>query len=652
MTRPSGLSSVTSATTETARFYAVAVIVVSSVASPQSGAQAAAQPELGSRVVQTLTSEGLKFRDLDRDGHLSPFEDWRRSAQERATDLLSRMTLEEKAATMMHPVLMQDEQITQKHVTSFLSRNSGSARELAERNNRAQELAERERLAIPLTLSTDPRNGLGSSYGSSVAAADFSKWPDALGFGAIGNPDEVRRFAAIASQEYRAVGFNMALSPQADLATEPRWARVSGTFGEEPEKVGPLVSAYIEGFQGGRDGVTASGVATIVKHFAGYGAAKDGFDSHNYYGRFATFPAKAFNQHLVPFKSAFEVHASGVMPTYSILEVPGFPYVGGAYNKPLLQDVLRKREGFGGLVLSDWGVTEDCVDVCIEGRKPGEIPKHLTRGKPWGVESVPRAERVVEAIEAGVDQIGDADDSEPVVAAVKSGRLAASQVDEAVRRILIIKFRLGLFENPYADPDRAMQIVGQSSFQAAALEAQERSLVLLENRKRLLPVQSRGRRVFLRGVQPEAARAVGFTVVDSLDRADLAIVRTVTPWQRLHPGYIMGAIQHEGDLDFKPDNPDLLAIQEAAHHVPTIVTVYLDRPAILTNIRESASALIGNFGVSDDALMNVIIGRAKPEGRLPVELPSSMEAVRRQKSDLPHDSRAPLYKIGFGRRYQ
>lgn len=303
-------------------------------------------------------------------------------------------------------------------------RNSGAADKLADQLNRAQEIAEHQRLAIPLTISTDPRNGVGEgSFGTSVSAGQFSKWPDQPGFGAIGDPALVKQFGSIAAQEYRAVGISMALSPQADLATEPRWPRAGETFGEEPGPVGELAAAYIRGFQGSQTGVTRTGVAAVVKHFAGYGAqANQGFDSHNYYGRFAELTQTEFERHVSAFRPAFRAGVAGVMPTYSILKVPGHPAVGGAFNRVLLQDVLRKKEGYRGIILSDWGVTNDCDETCINGRRPGEIPARITRGKPWGMENASRADRFVAAVKAGVDQIGDEEDAQPLVDAVRSGK--------------------------------------------------------------------------------------------------------------------------------------------------------------------------------------------------------------------------------------
>jgi beta-glucosidase len=343
------------------------------------------------------------------------------------------------------------------------------------------------------------------------------------------------------------------------------------------------------------------------------------------------------------------------MPTYLILELAGHPPVAAGFDKVLLTDILKDREGFSGLVLSDWSITEDCRGPCLGEPFTGD--RSGLMGKPWGVEHLTRAERFVLAIEAGNDQIGydpqgRPDDSSPIVDAVRSGKLPMARIDDAVRRIMTIKFRTGLFENPFVDPARATQIVGNPEAHQAALAAQQRSLVLLENKKHLLPLLPDGKRVFLRGIAAEAARQAGFTVVDRIDQADLAIIRTVTPWQLVHANYPFGRLQHEGDMDFKPDNEDLQAIEQAAAaKVQTIVTVYLERPAILTNVRPLVSALIGNFGVSDAALLGMITGRTRPSGKLPFDLPSSMAAAHDQNPDVPGDTRKPLYRRGFGRTY-
>jgi beta-glucosidase len=183
------------------------------------------------------------------------------------------------------------------------------------------------------------------------------------------------------------------------------------------------------------------------------------------------------------------------------------------------------------------------------------------------------------------------------------------------------------------------------------LAAQRRALVLLENKKNILPLAPAGKHVFLHGIDPKVAANYGFIVEPDLAKADIAIVRTTAPFQTLHASYMFGSMQHEGDLGFHDGNAEFEEIKRITAAVPTIVTIYLDRPAILTSLRNRASALIGNFGVSDAALLDVVTGKAQPEGKLPFELPSSMQEVEAQRSDIPHDTAHPLYRVGYGLRY-
>jgi beta-glucosidase len=246
----------------------------------------------------------------------------------------------------------------------MITRLGGDPASLAAQSNVLQEIAERGRLGIPVTVSTDPRHHFQYVLGASVTAGQFSQWPEPLGLAATGDTALVRRFGDVARREYRAVGIHMALSPQADLATEPRWSRINGTFGEDAELAGRMVRAYVEGFQGGARGAGRDGVLTVVKHWVGYGAAKEGWDSHNYFGRYATFTGDNLAYHVKPFLPAFEAMVAGVMPTYSILEGAtweGRPVeqVGAGFNRMLLTDVLRGRYRFDGVVLTDWAVTND-----------------------------------------------------------------------------------------------------------------------------------------------------------------------------------------------------------------------------------------------------------------------------------------------------
>jgi beta-glucosidase len=625
-----------------------------------------------------LQKDGLQFKDLNRNGVVDPYEDWRLAPEQRARDLVARMTLAEKAGTMMHGTARSvggpmasagmggqydtaaiRASIDSVKVTNLITRLNTDPKTLATQNNVLQAIAERTRLGIPITISTDPRSHFQYLPGVSTQTT-FSQWPEALGFAAIDDTALTRRFGDIARQEYRAVGIHMALSPQADLATEPRWPRVAGTFGEDADLAGRQVRAYVVGFQHGPNGVDSNGVVTVVKHWVGYGAAKDGWDSHTYYGRFATFSGNTLEYHVRPFLGALAANAAGVMPTYSVLEHAtwdGKPIeqVGAGFNRQLLTDMLRGRYGFRGVIVTDWGITGDCAERCKNGAPAGERPTFADVAMPWGVEDLPMRARFVKAVQAGVDEFGGTERADLLVDAVRAGELAEARLDSSVVRILTQKFAQGLFEHPFVNADSAARLVGNSAFLAAGLDAQRRALVLLENKNRMLPLrappQGRALRVYLHGVSPDVATHDGWTVVTDPLKADVAIIRLTAPFERLHPQFVFGQFFHEGTLAFKDDDQDFATFTRVSAVVPTIVTVYLDRPAILTPLKDKARALIANFGVSDAALIDVLVGRARPSGKLPFELPSSMEAVQAQRSDLPHDSQRPLYPFGFGRSY-
>lgn len=618
-------------------------------------------------LVTSLSQATPGFRDLNHNGQLDPYENPQLPVQKRVDDLLARMTLAEKVGTMMHGSLRAPDSlvgasskgydlaaaertIKDAGVTSFITRLTLPAAEFARQNNAIQKIAESSRLGIPVTISSDPRNHFQSVLGASLSGGGFSIWPETLGFAAINDPALVRRFGDIVRQEYRAVGIHMALSPQADLATEPRWARAVGTFGSDPATVSALAGAYVQGFQGSNKGLTPAGVATVVKHWVGYGALPDGFDSHNYYGRFAQLDDASFALHVAAFKGAFDAGSAGVMPTYPILEgvkLDGkpLPPVAAGYSKPLLTDLLRGTYGYRGIVISDWAITKDCPVECRTptADKPQTAP---TIAMPWGVEELSQSDRFAKGVEAGLDQFGGVEDPTALLAAAREGKVSEARIHESVRRILLLKFELGLFDDPYVDPERAVMVVGDPKFQAEADAAQRRSQVLLENRTGLLPLKPS--KVWLHNVDAAVARAAGLRVVDDPAQADVAIVRTQTPFEKLHPHHFFGVRQHEGRLDFRDGDADYEVMKKVGAKLPMIVVVDMDRPAILTNIKDKARALLVTFGASDAAVLDVVTGRAQAEGRLPFELPSSMEAVEKQQPALPDDSQQPLYARGAG----
>ncbi len=640
-------------------------LIIASLFSPLASATIS-QPAIGVNNKPLLHIGGLTFKDLNQDGQLNPYEDWRLTPQQRAQDLVKRMTLAEKAGLMMHgsapspgsvigagtvyDLPAAQKMIVQQQVRSLITRLSGrNPQQMAQENNKLQQIAESSRLGIPLTISSDPRNSFEYLTGASVDAGLFSKWPETLGIAAAGDESLAREYGDIIRQEYRAVGINEALSPQADIATEPRWARINGTFGEDAELTKRMVRGYITGIQHGTQGVGADSVAAIVKHWVGYGAAKDGWDSHNAYGKYAAFSGDNLERHIYPFTGAFEAGVAGVMPTYSILQGASWQGraiepVGAGFNHFLLTDLLRGQYRFNGIILSDWLITSDCNQVCEQGAPAGEKP--VPEGMPWGMENATVQQRFVKAVQAGVDQFGGVTDSAVIVAAVQQGQLSQARINASVEKLLTQKFALGLFEQPYVDAPRAAQVVGNPAAQRAADEAQARSLVLLQNQG-VLPLRQ-GAKIWLSGVDKQAAQQAGLVVVDEPQQADIALIRTSAPFEQPHRNYFFGSRHHEGSLAFTDDNPDLQKIKQVSRVVPTIVTVYLDRPAILSNVQALSKGLIANFGVSDAVLLQKLQSQQAWRGRLPFELPSSMVAVLKQQSDVAADSEKPLYPLGFG----
>jgi len=594
------------------------------------------------------------FRDLNKNGRLDPYEDPARPIDERVEDLLAQMTLEEKAGLMFHQIAGVNpngtldppahgpfrqpiaESVTGKLINHYNVHGLPEPRLAARWHNNLQQLAEATRLGIPVTISSDPRHGFQSNPLTSFAAASFSQWPEPIGMGAIGDPQLVEQFGDIARQEYVALGIRVALHPMADLATEPRWARINGTFGENAAMAASLTAAYIRGFQGTELGPHS--VACMTKHFPGGGPQKDGEDPHFAYGREQVYPAGLFDYHLPPFEAAFAAGTAQIMPYYGMPIGTELEEVGFAFNKQVITDLLRGRYGFDGVVCADWGVITD---------KAG--PATMV-ARAWGVEHLTPLERLKKALDAGVDQFGGEACPELVVELVQRGQVSEARIDESARRLLRDKFRLGLFDNPYLDEEAAERIVGRADFRTAGETAQRRAIVLLKNGahggKPALPLADRPR-IYVEGIDPQTAAQYG--EVTGIDEAELAIVRLSTPYEQRN-GEFLEQLFHAGDLDFKsPEKERIIALLA---RIPTVVAIHLDRPAVIPEIAEHALALLGEFGASDAAVLDVVWGRFAPEGKLPFELPSSMEAVRAQHPDAPHDSANPLFPFGHGLTYE
>ena len=568
----------------------------------------------------------------------------------RVDDLLSRMSLAEKAGLLFQTMIMvgsgdlsepnsrygvnsPEYMIKEQQLTHFnVIRAADDAETLAKWQNELQKLAASTRLGIPVTLSTDPRHHFTENVGTAAAAGAFSQWPETLGLAAIGSAELVQRFGDIARQEYLAVGLRLALHPQIDLATEPRWSRINGGFGEDAELTGKLVQAYIRGFQGEKLGPDS--VSTMTKHFPGGGPQLDGEDPHFAYGREQVYPGRKFDYHLEPFRAAIAAGGSQIMPYYGMPIGTQYDEVAFAFNKGIITDLLRRELGFDGIVCTDWGLITDST---IMGQP---MP-----ARAWGVEHLDELSRVEMILNAGCDQFGGEARPELVVQLVEQGRISEDRIDVSVRRLLREKFILGLFDDPHVDPELAASTVGKAEFLEAGAEAQRRAYTLLINRDQVLPLR-KGRRMYLEGVSDEVASRYGEVVGNPAD-AEIALLRLKTPYEPRPGGF--EAMFHAGSLEFPAQERDRLA--EICSTVPTVVEVYLVRPAGVTDLTRDAAALFGSYGSSDHAFLDIVFGDAQPEGSLPFDLPRSMAAVAASRSDVPFDTADPVFRFGQGLRY-
>ena len=470
-------------------------------------------PTLGYTSAPILENGRYAFKDLNRNGVLDPYEDWRLPALTRAQDLAARLSIEEIAGLMLYsshqaipgraygmgdasysaadaqPWDLTDQQrkfLEEDNLRAVLVTTVQSPEVAARWNNNVQAFVEALGQGIPANNSSDPRNETSATAEFNMGSGgQISLWPTPLGLAASFDPSLVRQFGEIASQEYRALGIATALSPQIDLATEPRWSRFEGTFGESPALDTDMARAYVDGFQtspGGGWGLQS--VNAMVKHWPSGGPEEGGRDAHFNYGKYAVYPGGNFETHTRPFtEGAFRLNggtqrASAVMPYYTISygADPSGRNVGNSYNHYIISELLRGRHGYDGVVCTDWNITYD--NAAVESFD----------GKCWGVEELTVAQRHYEVIKAGVDQFGGNNDKGPVLEAYAmwvaefGEQSARERFEQSAVRLLLNSFRTGLFENPYTDPAAATSIVGNADFMKQGYEAQRKSVVMLKNR--------------------------------------------------------------------------------------------------------------------------------------------------------------------------
>jgi beta-glucosidase len=705
--------------------------------------------------VKILTVKGFAFKDLNKNGKLDKYEDWRLSAEERAKDLASAMTIEQIAGLMLysaHQAIpsgntrfgastyngkpfgdsgarsydLSDQQIkflTKDNLRHVLVTSVESPEVAALWNNKVQALCESIGLGIPANNSSDPRHRSNSEVEYNVGSAgQISMWPGSLGMAATFEPSIVKQFGQIGAKEYRALGISTALSPQIDLATEPRWARVNGTFGENPQLTADMARAYVDGFQTSLGDKLISGgwgytsVNTMIKHWPGGGPEEAGRDAHFSYGKYAVYPGNNLADHLIAFtEGAMKLEgetkmASAVMPYYTIsygIDKKNNENVGNSYNKYLINDLLRGKYAYDGVVCTDWGVTTN--EKAVDGFGT----------TCWGVETLSIAERHYKIIMAGVDQFGGNNDSGPVLEAYQMGvkehgeQFMRARMEQSAVRLLKNIFRVGLFENPYLIVEETKAIVGNGEFMKAGYEAQLKSIVMLKNKNKILPVAKQkivyipkritpAGRDFFGGATPEMisypinldiARKY-FKLTDNPAEADFALVVIRSP--NSGSGYNADDVKKGGNgyvpisLQYGPykavdareislaggdplekftnrtyknktitasnisDLKMVLDTRKAMKGKPVIVSIALSKPMVFSEFEKDADAIIVNFEVQDQAILDILTGIAEPSGLLPMQMPVDMKTVEIQKEDVPFDmvchkdSEGNTYDFGYG----
>ncbi len=717
------------------------------------GQTIAYSPESG---VNILTVDGYAFKDLNRNGSLDSYEDWRLSAEDRAADLASQLSIEEIAGMMLYSSHQsvpsrngmfggatyngkpyaesgaaasdltdaQKKFLAEDNLRAVLVTTVESPSVAARWNNNIQAFVEGIGHGVPVNTSSDPRHETSATaeynYG---AGGEISHWPTSLGLAATFDPALVEEFGRIAAEEYRALGITTALSPQIDLATEPRWTRFYGTFGESPELDTDMARAYVDGFQTsyGEDEIAGGwgykSVNAMVKHWPSGGPEEGGRDAHYNYGKYAVYPGGAFETHLKPFtEGAFKLDgptgmASAVMPYYTISTGvdPSGKNVGNSYSRYIINDLLRDKYGYDGVVCTDWAITGDNRSI------------DSFDGKCWGVEELTVAQRHYECLKAGVDQFGGNNDKEPVLEAFAmwasefGEESAQKRFRESAFRLLLNSFRTGLFENPYLDVAESEAIVGKPEFMEKGYQAQLKSVVMVKNSDETLPVKSGEMKPKVYVPQrycPELVNFFGYVTparyeeafdaellakyyqkVSDPEEADFAIVLIDAPTSGNGysaedvsgggNGYVPISLQYSdytaeyarevslagGDClenftnrSYKgksvktanmTDLESVIETREAMGDKPVVVVVSTGKPFV-AEFEPFADAVLVSFGCQNQALLDLISGAVEPSALLPMQLPADMKTVELQMEDVPFDmecyvdSDGNAYDFAFG----
>ncbi|HWL25427.1 MAG TPA: glycoside hydrolase family 3 N-terminal domain-containing protein [Ureibacillus sp.] len=646
----------------------IVIVFTSSLILPmfQVSAEQVLQPNLGVRIKSTLSIDGNVYKDLNGNGQLDPYENWQLSDEERARDLVSKMTLEEKAGLLLIPEFPQFEEgklvlpnaYLDQNTRYFIFRDTPSANVIADYNNQLQEAAEGSRLGIPIMIISNPRNHATSIQALSGLGkqGQFSYWPNTLGLAATRDLKLIEDFSRITANEFRATGIRKIYGYSADVATDPLWPRIDETFGEHPALVSDIIFRIVKGYQG--DVLNENSVTTTVRHFPGGGARDRGKDSYFEEGRFNIYPTAGslLRYHLPPFRAAIEAETSSIMPYYAypsnvsanqglppFSQTQQFEEVGFTFNKAMINDYLRAELGFIGYVNSD---TSAVID------------------KAWGALDLTMEERYAKALNAGTNIFSGASDPTPIINAVNQGLVSESLVDRSAQYLITEMLMLGLFENPYVEPGKALEAVNDPDSKQRADDAHRKSIVLLRNDNDLLPLTDdklQNMKLFVQvfpggenGQNTQNLKDLirkfdpNITVIDNIEEATHAFVWILPSMDLLGQSKIT--------LTIGPDTGifNIERVSEIQKKVPTITAIDFKNPWLINKIEPNAASVLATFGVKPESLLDVIRGKFNPVGKLPITIPASKEALENSAGDVPgfRKGTSYIYQNKNGDKYQ
>lgn len=660
-----------------------------------------------------IEKDGLYFKDIDGSGEFKPFDDWRLPPKERAQSYVKVLTLKEKLAQLFisdwrmgkypapgyTPKLDDSGTLDEGNFTGktifglqnlpgtstlikewfprhLIFRSNPSVEELVDWLNQLQSVAEECAHFIPVEVVSNSRNENGEIvFGMNDAGGVFPTYPGTLGIAAAVLGSDISLaddFADMVKKTWNVTGLKKGYMYMADVVSDPRWQRTYGTFGEDPKLICEIFEHIIPRIQGSKDGVTTDGVAMTVKHFPGGGARENGFDPHYKAGQWNVYQTEGSLQkyHIPGFKVAVENNASSIMPYYAKPAAEksatqtdcngnAMPLIprGFAYNKPFIADLLRAQMGFKGYINSDTGITHN---MC------------------WGVEKLDIPERIAYAVQnAGVDLISglfDLNEAQESIDRATNGYydthkvpegftkdeivLTEEAVNRAVTNTLTEMFALGMFDNPFRDVKKAVEVVAEKADWDKAIAAHQKSVVLLKN-DGTLPIKSccgNKKKTYAEcfAKDPKNAEAAtgslrkalaennSLTLTDDYNQAEIAIL-LLTPASGAYfsatPGYLELEICENKTVanvgeDGKPTEQThtettisgLAKIKEIADAVhknggKVAANINITLAWEVGTVEPLFDALTAGFDTYPSAVLDVMLGKVSPTAKLPLTLP-------------------------------